>query len=104
MTAKGKILDEVPTTRRPTKYDWDTPANLARLNPGKAVLAAENVRVGTISSVRGYTRSPFHDQHGDIEINMRNSRTEDGVRYGDVYFVFRPKPTESTPDSKEGNQ
>lgn len=103
MTAKGKIFDEVPTTRRPTKYDWDSPALLARLNPGKAVLAAENVRVGTISSVRGYTRSPFHDDHGDIEINMRNSRTEKGIRYGDVYFVFVPKPSASTTDAEKGN-
>lgn len=104
MTAKGKILDQVPQTRRPTKYDWDSPALLARLHPGKAVLAAENVRIGAISSVRAYTRSPFHDEHGDIEINMRNSRTENGVRWGDVYFTFIPKSAASTPDATKGNQ
>jgi hypothetical protein len=91
MSMKGKILDEVPTVRRATKIDWDTPALTARLHPGKVVCAAEKVRVGQISSVRGYTRAPFHDDQGDIQISMRNSYTENGVRFGDVFFKFIPK-------------
>jgi len=103
MNPKGKILDAVPETRRRTKFDWDTPAGLARLNPNKAVLARTDVPLGTITTVRGYKRSPFHDEHGDIEVNMRNSRLENGTRVGDVYFVFRPKTQESDTDSEKGN-
>lgn len=104
MSTKGKILDELPAvTPRRTKQDWDTPALTARLHPGKAVLAGENVRVGQISSIRGYNRPPFHDDAGDIQISMRNSHVEGNVRFGDVYFVFVPKQKDSD-ESTKGNQ
>lgn len=107
MSTKGKILDELPpVTPRRTVRDWDTPALTARAHPGKAVLAGEKVRIGQISSVRGYNRPPFHDEAGDIQINMRNSYTENGVRFGDVYFVFVPKvqDADTTTASTKGNK
>lgn len=104
MSTKGKILDALPpVSPRRSKLDWDTPALTARVNPGKAVLAGEKVRVGQISSIRGYNRPPFHDDGGDIQISMRNSYVDDGVRYGDVYFTFIPKQKDSD-ESTKGNQ
>lgn len=107
MSTKGKILDALPAvTPRRTKVDWDTPALTARLHPGKAVLAGEKVRVGQISSIRGYNRPPFHDEAGDIQISMRNSYKDDGVRFGDVYFVFVPKQNDAdtNPASTKGTK
>lgn len=102
MDTKGKILDALPpVTARKSKQDWDTPALMAQANPGKAVLAGEKVRVGQISSIRGYTRPPFKTEAGEIQISMRNSYVEDGIRYGDVYFVFVPKGSD---ESAKGNQ
>lgn len=104
MSTKGKILDALPPVKaRKAKLDWDTPATIARLNPGKAILAGEKVRVGQISSIRGYSRPPFHDEDGDIQISMRNSYVEDGIRFGDVYFLFIPKD-QGADASKEGTQ
>lgn len=103
MNTEGKILDELPPTRRRTRVDWDTPGLTARANPGKVILAAEKVRAGQISSVRGYTRAPFHDDAGDIEISMRNSYLENGIRFGDVYFKFVPKTPDADEASTEGN-
>jgi hypothetical protein len=101
MDMKGKILDALPpVTPRRAKNDWDTPALMARANPGKAVLAGERVRVGQISSIRGYTRPPFHDDAGDIQISMRNSYIEDNIRYGDVFFVFVPAKKDSDESTK----
>lgn len=105
MSTKGKILDALPPVKaRKAKLDWDTPALTARIHPGKAILAGEKVRVGQISSIRGYTRPPFHDDAGDIQISMRNSYIENGIRYGDVFFVFIPKEADAAEASKEGNQ
>ncbi len=105
MSTKGKILDALPpVTARKSKLDWDTPALTARLNPGKAVLAGEKVRVGQISSIRGYTRPPFHDDAGDIQISMRNSFVENGIRYGDVFFVFVPKQPDADEASMKGTE
>lgn len=106
MNTKGKILDKVPTTRRRSRIDWDTPALTARAHPGMAVLAAEKVRVGQISSLRGYTRAPFHDETGDIQISMRDSYVENGVRWGNVWFVFEPKQkdADATSTSTKGTK
>jgi hypothetical protein len=104
MDTKGKILDALPPVApRRSKQDWDTPALMARANPGKAILAGEKVRVGQISSIRGYNRPPFKDDAGDIQISMRNSYIEDGIRFGDVFFVFVPKQKDSD-ESVKGNQ
>lgn len=99
MDMDGRLVDAVPPPSRQQKsvIDWDAKAELAQLNPDKAVLAAENVSISQITAVRGYTRHPFRQPEGRIRIMMRNStRDENGVRHGDIYFQWEPYPTDTT--------
>lgn len=97
---KGKIVPSVPpVSRAKSTFDWDTPAQLARMT-GQPVLAAEHVRISRIKSVRQYNRPPFLTSEGRIVVEMRNSSVDDadGERYGDVYFTW--EPTTDTKESK----
>ena len=94
MTNKGRVVREVPPRagHNLQRIDWDGAAVLAKL-AGAPVLAAEHVRDSRVKSVRQYTRPPFVTDEGKIIIEMRNSKVEDGVRYGDVYFRWEPTTT-----------
>lgn len=93
MKKKGIVLDELPPAgRRPDSPDWDAKAKLAKESPGKAVLAAEDVPLSRIASVRQRRRPPFVEESGRIKISMRDSYTADGTRFGNVYFEWTPTP------------
>jgi hypothetical protein len=88
---EGQILDAPPPDAK-VKHNWDRMAALAKANPGKTVLAGKHVRDSLVKSVRKRNRPPFVTSEGEIIINLRNSTIEaDGVRYGDVYFSWKPK-------------
>lgn len=78
-----------PRALRGEDYDWDGAAILAANHPGEAVLAAEHVPESRVKAVRGYKREPFVSDRGRIIVAVRNSTVEtDGIRYGDVYFLY----------------
>jgi len=92
MTNKGKVVREVPKVNRASrsKYDWDTPARLAKLS-GQPVLAGEHISDSLVKSLRQRERAPFRDHEGHMKIQLRNSKIEDdGIRYGDVYMQWVP--------------
>lgn len=97
----GAVVNEIPAPSRPFRYniDWDHLANMAR-NTGKPVLAGEKIRISQISALRQYTRPAFRDETGHIAVAMRNSTTEGGVRYGDVYFEWVSNNPIITKESK----
>lgn len=96
---KGKIVSELPPRRsryadEKEQYDWDSAAKKALDHPGQAVLAAENVPLTRIASLRMMRREPFFkDGERQVSIHMRNSTVEydqskDRVmRFGDVYLT-----------------
>lgn len=84
-----------PRASRGEDYDWDAAAKLAAEHPDEAVLAATHVPESRVKSVRGYTRKPFVTETGRIGVAVRNSTVEaDGIRYGDVYFIWEPTQKE----------
>jgi len=89
---KGIVLDELPPPRRRPDFDWDAKAKLAKENPGKPVLAAEDVPLSRIASLRQRRRPPFVEDSGRITINMRDSYEADHTRYGNVFFTWTPNP------------
>lgn len=91
---KAKVVDEVPKPTRTgrSKFDWDTPARLAKLS-GQPVLAAQHIRNSLVKSLRQYDRPPFKTEDGHIAVLLRNSSVEEGVRYGDVYMQWVPTET-----------
>lgn len=93
---KGKLVGKLPPrAARGEDYDWDGAALLATEHPEEAVLAATHVPESRVKSVRGYTRAPFITEHGRIVIAVRNSHVEaDGIRYGDVYFLYEANEEE----------
>jgi hypothetical protein len=95
---EGNIVGKLPPrASRGPDYDWDSMALLAIKHPGEAVLAAEHVSDSRVKSLRGYNRYPFIQENGRIIIAVRNSSVEeDGIRYGDVYFVWQ--------ESREGEE
>jgi plasmid stabilization system protein ParE len=95
---RGKLVGKLPPrAARGEDYDWDAAAKLAAQHPEEAVLAATHVPESRVKSVRGYTRVPFHTEAGRIAVAVRNSTVEaDGVRYGDVYFIWESNEEEGT--------
>lgn len=96
MVNKGKVVGAIPKVTRigRSKYDWDTPARLAKMS-GQPVLAGEHIRNSLVKSLRQYDRPPFVTDEGHIEINLRNSSIdEQGVRHGDVYMQWVPNQKE----------
>lgn len=87
---KGKIVPKTPSARAGEQdYDWDEAAKTALANPGSAVLAAEQVPISRINSLRMYARPPFVTEDGvrKVAVKMRHSfRADNGQRYGDVYL------------------
>jgi hypothetical protein len=90
---KGIVLDELPPARRRPDYDWDSVANTAKENPGKPVLAYEDVPLSRIASVRQRRRPPFVEDGGRIIVTMRDSYEADHTRYGNVFFTWEPTTT-----------
>lgn len=71
-------------------FDADSKAREAQANPGTAVLALSDVKIGIASTIRKYRNAPFVTDSGNIEVNVRNSRVDlDGVRRGDIYFTWK---------------
>jgi hypothetical protein len=98
---KGKIVGEIPPPGSHAKrtYNWDKSALLAQTTPGQAVLAAKDVPISQIASVREYKRAPFRTNEGRIKVAMRDSyEASDGRRHGDVYFVWEPATTTDKKD------
>jgi len=93
---KGKLVGKLPPrASRGEDYDWDAAALLAVQHPDEAVLAATHVPESRVKAVRGYKRKPFVSDTGHIMVAVRNSAVEaDGIRYGDVYFLWEPTQKE----------
>lgn len=96
---KGIVLDELPPARRRPDYDWDAMAQTAKENPGKPVLAYEDVPLSRIASIRQRRRPPFVEESGHIIIAMRDSYEADGTRYGNVFFTWTPATTTESKES-----
>jgi len=95
MPRVGTVSDTLPPSGRVVGgHDWDALAKKAKRIAPKSLLAAENVRYSLIKSVKQYTRAPFRTAQGYIQVNMRNSYVEDGVRYGNVWFTWMPYENE----------
>ena len=91
MNKKGpqRTVDSVPPPGKRPGPDWDGMAMVAQI-AGKPVLAATNVTMSRIKSVRSYRRPPFLTDEGKIIINMRNSHQDKhGTTLGDVYFTWK---------------
>lgn len=90
MNKKGhRTVDAVPPPGKRPGPDWDGLAMVAQA-AGKPILAATNVPMSRIKSVRSYRRPPFLTGEGKIIINMRNSHREpDGTTVGDVYLTWK---------------
>lgn len=94
---EGKIVNAIPAPSRVSKYkiDWDKYVDMARMT-GQPVLAGRHIRETQVKSMRQYTRPPFVQEDGHVAIALRNSEIEaDGVRYGDVYFEWKPQQKET---------
>lgn len=91
MKNEGKIVNAIPAPSRVSKYkiNWDEFVDIAKLAKSP-VLAGKNIRETQVKSMRLYTRHPFIQDDGRVKIALRNSRIENGVRLGDVYFVWVP--------------
>lgn len=97
MKKDGKIVDTVPAPRRPSKsgINWDEYAEVARLT-GQPVLVGTHIKESQVKALRLYRRKPFVDPGvGRITVKMRNSKIENGVRFGDAYFEWTPTQKES---------
>lgn len=88
---EGKIVNAIPAPSRVSKYriNWDEYVDIAKLAKSP-VLAGSNIRETQVKSMRLYTRPPFVQEDGHVKIALRNSRIENGVRIGDVYFQWVP--------------
>lgn len=88
---EGKIVNAIPAPSRVSKYkiNWDEYVEVAKLAKSP-VLAGSNIRETQVKSMRLYTRPPFVQEDGRVKIALRNSRIENGVRIGDVYFEWVP--------------
>lgn len=93
---EGKIVDAIPAPSRQSKYkiNWDEFVDIAKLAKSP-VLVAKNIRETQVKSMRLYTRHPFVQPDGRVKIALRNSRVENGIRLGDVYFEWVPTEKES---------
>lgn len=88
---EGKIVNAIPAPSRVSKYriDWDQFVEVAKLAKSP-VLVGSNIRETQVKSMRQYTRAPFVQKDGRVHIALRNSKIENGVRVGDVYFEWIP--------------
>jgi hypothetical protein len=93
---EGKIVNAIPAPSRVSKYriNWDEFVEVAKLAKSP-VLAGSNIRETQVKSMRQYTRYPFVQEDGHVHIALRNSKIENGVRMGDVYFQWIPNEKES---------
>lgn len=92
---EGKIVNAIPKPSRVSKYriNWDEYVDIAKLMKSP-VLAGSNIRETQVKSMRQYTRHPFVQEDGHVHIALRNSKIENGVRVGDVYFQWIPNQKE----------
>lgn len=88
---EGKIVNAIPAPSRVSKYkiNWDEFVEIAKLAKSP-VLAGSNIRETQVKSMRQYTRYPFVQEDGHVQIALRNSEIKNGVRVGDVYFAWVP--------------
>ena len=90
----GQFVSSAPRVRvtrgRRNEYQFEDMAWRAQEHPNETLLAAVHVPVNRIKAVRMYVGDPFTNDHGHIKIEMRNSKIEAGVRFGDVYMTWVP--------------
>ena len=93
---EGKIVKEIPTPTRQSKYkiDWDKFVDVAKMMKSP-VLVGSNIRETQVKALRQRTRHPFVQEDGHIHIALRNSEVKNGVRVGEVYFEWIPNQKES---------
>lgn len=98
----GEFVTELPPHGRDTAhYDWDALAVKAQSNPGGLLLAAKQVPLSLIKSLRQRNRAPFVMDGGTLAVIQRNTThvVADGKTYADVYLKWTTD--QSTPELKE---